>query len=126
MPLPQTGGISLVFNDAAVGAPLAGGPVGAWEVHDGDYIVDVYPVTKATNSTMAFRKDDDRKRAYVERDWVSADHVGNLGVLSYLLVFRMPGESAATVKNIGFTPGDKTLTFTADVNGSPLSLKTPN
>ncbi len=70
---------------------------------------------------MAFRKDD--RRGYVERSWGSADHVGNVGILSYLVVFRMPGEEAPVVKNIAFTPGDKTSSFTAEVNGTPLSLE---
>jgi hypothetical protein len=30
------------------------------------------------------------------------------------------------VKNLAFTPGDKTLHFTAEVNGATLSLDVPN
>ncbi|MCE0498243.1 MAG: hypothetical protein LV481_09900 [Methylacidiphilales bacterium] len=121
MPNPSTGGLQLVFNGEAEGAEMAGGPPGSCEVHDGDYTVDVYPVTQGAGA-MAFRKDDTKNRGYVERMWDSADHVGNLGVLSYLVVFRIPGENAPDVKNIAFTPGDKTLNLTAEVNGTPLSL----
>ena len=125
MPNPPAGGISLVFNGSAEGANMAGGPPGSCEVHDGDFIVDVYPVTQS-GGAMAFRKDDTLKRGYVERSWASADHVGNLGILSYLVVFRSPGEVAPVVNNIAFTPGDKNSTFTAQVNGAPLSLEISN
>lgn len=125
LPNPQAGGVSLVFNGTAEGAPLAGGPPGACEVHDGDFIVDVYPVT-TSGGAMTFRKDDTGKRGYVERSWQSADHNGNLGILSYLVFFRMPGEAVPEVKNMALTPGDKTSTLTADVNGTLLSLGIPN
>jgi hypothetical protein len=123
VPNPAMGGLSLVFNNLAAGADLPGGPAGACEVHDGDFIADIYPVTQS-GGTMTFRKDV--KRCYVERPWTAADHAGNLGILSYLLVMRTPGEDAPVVKNLAFTPGDKTLHFTAEVNGATLSLDVPN
>jgi hypothetical protein len=125
LPNPPNGGIQLVFNGAAQGGDLPGGPAGSCEVHDGDYTVDAYPVTQDAGA-MTFRKDDTAMRGYVERSWASADHVGNLGLLAYLLVFRMPGESPADIRNVAFTPGDKTISLTAEVNRTPLSLAVPN
>jgi len=125
MPNPAAGGISLVFNDASQSKPLDGGPPGSCQVQDGDTSIYIYPVTQS-GGTMAFRKDDEKKRGYVERPWSSADHVGNLGILSYLVVFRNPGEPAPVVKNITFSPGEKATTFTAEVNGSALSVQAPN
>jgi hypothetical protein len=125
MPLPIAGGISLVFNGSAQGKPLDGGPPGACLVQDGTVSVYVYPVTQ-DGGAMSFRKDDETKRGYVERPWSSADHVGNLGILSYLVIFKNAGEPAPVVKNITFTPGDKATAFTAEVNGQTLSLQAPN
>jgi hypothetical protein len=125
LPNPPSGGIQLTFNAAAQGGDLPGGPPGSCEVHDGDYIIDAYPLTQNAGA-LTFRKDDTALRGYVERPWSSADHVGNLGVLAYLLYIRLPGEAAADVRNLAFAPGDKTISLTAEVNGTPLSLAVPN
>ncbi len=126
LPNPPKGGIQLVFNGAAAaGTNPADGPAGSCEVRDGDYIIDAYPVTQGAGA-MTFRKDDTIERGYVERSWDSADHVGNLGIMAYLLVFRIPGEGPTDVKNVAFTSGDKTTSLTAKVNGEPLSLSIPN
>ena len=119
MPTPAAGGLRLVFNEAAEGGAAGEGAAGSCEVHDGDYLIDIYSLTQG-DGTLAFRKDE--KRAYVERPWTAADHLGGDGVLAYLIYFRMPGEAAPAVKGITFAPGDQVLDLAAEVNDAPLAL----
>ncbi len=124
MPTPAAGGLRLVFNSLAGGKTTVADPPGCYEVDDGGVTAYVYPVSASAAAAMTFRKDDTAKRAYLERGWDNADHVGNVGVLAYLVTFKLPGESTALdVKNITFTPDDKGVTVSAAVNGNTLTVQ---
>jgi hypothetical protein len=120
MPNPPTGGLKLEFNELAEGKPIADGPPGSFEVTDGDVTTYVYPVTQSATGVMTYTKDE--KRVDLQRDWTTADHAGNIGVLSYLVVFRNPGEDVPVVKDLTLVSDDKGATASANVNGAAMSV----
>lgn len=128
LPSPPKGGLMLEFNGEATeggtAAGLNGEPHGSCKVSDGDVTAYIYPVTANAEGAMAFRKDE--KRAYVERMWNSADHFGNFGVLSYLVVFKTKSQQPPVVKNISLTSSGNAMTAGAEVDGAPMSITFSN
>jgi len=120
MPNPPTGGLKLEFNELAEGKPITDGPPGSFAVEDGGVTTYVYPVTQSATGALTYSKDE--KRVDLQRGWDTADHAGNIGVLSYLVVFRSPGEDAPIVKDLTFVSNDKGATASANVNGTALSV----
>ncbi|HEX4140038.1 MAG TPA: hypothetical protein VHY09_06790 [Candidatus Methylacidiphilales bacterium] len=124
IPTPGTGGLHLVFNSLADGKTTMTDPPGCYQIDDGGVTAYVYPVSANPAAAMTFHKDDTAKRAYLDRGWDNADHVGSVGVLAYLVAFKLPGEGTApSVSNITFTPDDKGVTVSAQVNGNTLTLQ---
>jgi hypothetical protein len=119
-PPPAQGGIRLGFNLDAQAKELPGSPPGSYAVENGGVTAYIYPVTQA-NGAMSVRSEKDV--TYLERPWTSADPVGNFHVLSYLVVFQLPGEAAPVVKNLSFAVADGKATMSAEANGAPLSLQ---
>ena len=75
---------------------------------------------------MTFQRDPDHSRVYVERPWSTSDPAGKFNLLSYLVVFRLPGEAVPVVKGISVKVGDHGAALSAEVNGKLLSLQIPN
>jgi hypothetical protein len=124
LPNPNAGGLRLVFNSLADGKTTATDSPGGFQVDDGGVTAYVYSIGASPASAMTFRKDDTAQRAYLERGWDNADKVGNVGVLAYLVTFKLPGEGTApTVSNLAFTPNDKGVVISAQVNGSAMTLQ---
>jgi hypothetical protein len=119
-PIPAQGGLRLGFNHEAQAKPFAGGPPGSYAVDDAGVTAYIYPVTQA-NGAMSVRTEGEV--TYLERPWASGDPVGNFHVLSYLVVFQLPGEAAPVVKNLSFAVADGKATMSAEANGTPLSLQ---
>ena len=122
LPVPQKGGLRFGFNEGAQAKELAGGPAGSWVIQDGGITTYIYPVTLA-GAGMTSQVDPEKNYVYVERTWSSADPAGKSNVLSYLLVFQLPGEPVPIVKEISMKVGRDDTTLSAVVNGTPLSLR---
>jgi len=123
MPTPASGGLRLVFNSLADCKTPPSDPSASYQIEDGGVTIYVYPVSASPGAAMTFRKDDTAKRGYLERPWTNADQSGNVGVLGYLITFRLPGESEPPhVAKPTLTATDKGVVLTANVNGKDLTL----
>jgi hypothetical protein len=118
-PVPQKGGLRFGFNGGAQAQELAGGAA-AYVVYDGDVTTYIYPVTLA-DGRMTIQTE--RDRVYVDRPWSSADPASGFHVLSYLVVFQLPGEAVPVVKNLAMKVTEPNTTVSAEVNGTPLFLQ---
>ncbi len=120
--VPGAGSNSLVFAPTAVLEPGDGAP---FRVRDGDYTAYVYPVSPA--SPVYEGKGDDRNLHFkLERSWTSADVVGNLHVVGYVVVFRASGQPAPAVSALSLAAAADGVTASAVVDGTPLSLTFKN
>ena len=118
-PMPAKGGLLLGFSLEAKTKNLVGGPPGSLTIEDAGVTAYIYSVTQA-NGTLSVRKADEA--TYLERPWASSDTVSKFHVLSYLVVFQLPGEATPDVKNISFSIADGKAKIAAVVNGISLSL----
>ena len=125
-PVPAKGGVQIGFDNGAQAQGLTGGPAGACVVRDGDVTTYIYPVTRRPNGQMTFKSDTDHNKVYVERSWAEADPGTKYDVLSYLVVFQLPGEPVPVVKNLSLNLADTGTSISAEINGKPLSLQVPN
>ena len=123
LPVPEKGGLLFGFNAGAQAQELAGGPAGSCIVHNGDVTTYIYPVSQQAGARMTFASDVEKDRVYVERSWASSDPVGKFNVLAYLVVFQLPGEPVPVVKGLSIKGVEENTIATAEVNGTPLSLK---
>jgi hypothetical protein len=78
----------------------------------------------AGNNT--FKAESDSNTFRMTRSWSNSDVVGDLHVLSYLVVFRPAGAPAPQVSGLTLKPGPNGVTASATVDGAPLSLTFKN
>lgn len=119
-PVPDKGGLRFGFNLGAEGQELQDGPAGAYLVKDGDVTTYIYPVTQ-TNGKLTTTTD--KNCFYVDRSWACADAAEKFSVLSYLVVFQLPGEAAPVVKDLALKIENGAVNVSANVNGEPLTLE---
>jgi hypothetical protein len=126
---------TLVFAGGAV-APDSK-DVAPFVVKDGIITAYLYPVTTGTvtyDTSVAVlhhadaQADTDTNVLQVTRPWSTADSVGNLHVMSYLVVLRPSDQPAPNVTGLALQPGaDGTGgTAAAQVDGAPLSVSFKN
>ena len=116
-PMPKKGGLRFGFNSEA--QPKEG-PGGTCVVRDGEVAVHIYPVTR---SEVQMSVHTDNGRIFVERPWSTSDPVGGSNLLSYLLVFQLPGKPEPVVKDLALNTVGGVSTVSATVDGAPLSLE---
>ena len=88
----------LVFNhDAKVSGGAESGPL---RVEDGAFTAYLYPVA---TRPVAYQNQTTSRTLWVTRSWATADAVGDLRVMSYLLIFRPTGQPAPAVTDITLT-----------------------
>ncbi len=119
--IPKEGGCSLVFDNGATVA--AGKDTVPLRIQDGSINAYLWPVSTGTAS---FVPQTDAHNLLVNRPWTSADVVGPLHVLSYLIVFRPSGQPAPTVSDIVLKGDANGGTASAKVDGSSLSVSFKN
>ena len=125
-PVPAKGGVQIGFDNGAQAQALTGGPAGACVVRDGEVTTYLYPVTRQANGQLTIKPDTDHNKVYVERSWAEADPGAKYNVLSYLVVFQLPGEPAPAIRNLSLNLADTGMSISAEINGKPLSLQVPN
>jgi hypothetical protein len=111
----------LVFAPTAqVTMPADTGPV---KIVDGTITAYLYPITseKVTHETTK-----DVHSVKVTRSWASADNVGYLKALSYLVVFRPSDQPAPTVSDIALRSNAGVGTASVVVDGAKLSVSFKN
>ena len=117
--IPPQGGCSLVFNPEATGTP--GDGAAPFRVQDGAMTTYLYPVSTAAASFEA-QADAPHHIMRVIRPWSSADSVGDLHVLSYLVVFRPSDQPAPAVSGLALKADAIGVSASANVDGDNLSL----
>jgi hypothetical protein len=121
--IPPSGSCSLVFD---TGAKVANPQVSPIVVEDGAITTYLYPVS---NGTPAFESHEDDKTdqhvIQVNRDWSTADEVGKVHAISYLVVFRPVGKPEPKVSNLQLKDENGQLSTTATVDGENLSISAP-
>jgi hypothetical protein len=115
--IPKEGGCSLVFDHGAM--VVSGKDSVPLCVTDGSITTYLWPVSTGTPS---FIPQTDAHNLRINRPWTSADAVGPLHVLSYLVVFRRANEPAPTVSDIVLKPDTNGGSASAKVDGSSLSV----
>jgi hypothetical protein len=120
--VPKTGSSNcLVFAKDAQFTPAANG--GPNQIVDGSETAYLYPVT---TGAATYQSAINHGLVKVTRAWNSADAVGNLHVLSYLLVFRPTEQPAPQVSGITLVPDGDEVTAHARVDGDDLSVSFKN
>ena len=121
--LPPSGSCSLVFDTSATVANPQASPI---VVEDGAITTYLYRVS---NSTPAYESHEDDKTdqhvIQVNRDWSTADAVGKVHAISYLVVFRPAGKPAPNVSNLQLKDENGQLSTSATVDGESLSVSSP-
>ncbi|HEY8965538.1 MAG TPA: hypothetical protein VIM58_03785 [Candidatus Methylacidiphilales bacterium] len=118
--VPGAGASQFVFAPAASLLPGDGAP---FRVQDGDVIAYVYPVS---NGTPRYEGKGDERRFTLSRSWLTADVVGSLHVLSYVLVVRPANQPPPSVSGTTLTADANGVTASAVVDGVPLTLTFKN
>ena len=120
--IPGFGGVStLVFNRSAKGVKRQGD--GCLQIEDGSVTTYLYPVA---NSPVTYQMHTDARTFRVTRPWSTADAVGPLRVLAYLVVFRPADQPAPVVSGIVLHAVAKGITAAAKVDGKDLSVTFTN
>jgi len=119
--IPKEGGCSLVFDSGA--AVIAGEDAVPLRVRDGSITAYLWPIS---TGTVGFVTETGSHNLLVNRPWTSADAVGPLHVLSYLIVFRPPDQPAPKVSGLGLNPDATGVSVSARVDGDDLSLSVKN
>ncbi|HEX4140014.1 MAG TPA: hypothetical protein VHY09_06670, partial [Candidatus Methylacidiphilales bacterium] len=121
--LPPSGSCSLVFPTNAAAADPTAKPV---VVNDGAVTTYIYPVS---NGPVAYdtttKTQTDQPTFQVNRPWASADPVGKVHVISYLVVFRPADKPAPKVENLALKSDASQVTVNATVDGNALSVEAP-
>jgi hypothetical protein len=121
--VPGEGSSSLIFDGGAVVPD--GKDAMPLQIQDGTMTVYLYPVS---NGTPAFVNQPDvaHNVTRVTRSWGSADVVGGLHILSYLIVFRPTGQPAPAVSEIALKAEAGCVSASAKVDGVNLSVSFKN
>jgi hypothetical protein len=129
---------TLVFDEDAVMDGKAGSPL---VIHDGTVTAYLYPVSnngarfdiRLKTLPMPNGQDFFKVRpvpytiSRVTRPWTSADAVGHSHVIAYLIVFRPSKQPPPAVSGLSLAPSATGgVTATAQVDGAPLSVSSPN
>ncbi len=117
--VPGIGTSCFVFDDGAVVTP--GDATTPWRIQDGTITAYLYPVTNQT-AKYEVQPDPGHHVTRVVRPWNNSDLVGQLHVLSYLIVFRPTGQPAPAVTNIILKYDGSASSATAQVDGASLSI----
>ena len=107
----------LVFNhDAKVSGGAESGPL---RIEDGAFSAYLYPVA---TRPVAYQNQATSRTLWVTRSWATADAVGDLRVMSYLLIFRPTDQPAPAVTDIALTPEGRGGVASAKVDGAEVTL----
>jgi hypothetical protein len=121
--LPPSGSCSLQFDTGATVANPQASPI---VVEDGAITTYLYPIS---NGTPAYESHEDDKTdqhvIQINRDWSTADEVGKVHAISYLVVFRPAGKPAPNVSNLQLKDENGQLSTSATVDGENLSISAP-
>ena len=120
--VPRKGGCLLVFDSTA---KVAGGDVPRipLRVDDGSITAYVYPVSMGA---AAFTTQASAKYLRLIRPWTSADPLGSLRVLAYLIVFRAPDQPVPVVAGLVLSTNEKGASASAKSDGIDLSVSFNN
>ena len=120
--VPGVPGVSTLAcaKDAKVTVASDGGPT---HIEDGSMIGYLYPIA---NGPVQYKVESDTHGVRVTRGWPTADAVGDLRVMSYLLVFRRADEAVPQVSNQSLSADAKGGHVSVEVDGTKLSLDFPN
>jgi hypothetical protein len=113
------GASTLLFDDAA--QTMDPGNSSPFRIQDGTMTAYLYAVS---NGTPSFESQADPAHHVVRvvRSWDTADPVGPLHVMAYLIVFRPTGQPAPAVSGLTLQPAGNGATASAQVDGAPLSV----
>jgi hypothetical protein len=121
--LPPSGSCSLLFD---TGASVADPKATPLTIQDGAITTYLYPVS---NGPVAFETatdtHTDQHTFQVNRPWSSADALGPVHVISYLVVFRPAGQPAPQVDGPALTMDGDQISASAKVDGADLTLSFP-
>jgi len=121
--VPGQGTSSLVFDvGAVVTAAKDSLPL---RIQDGTTTAYLYPVSTGTAS-FENQPDPPHHVTRVTRSWNSADVVGSLHVLSYLIVFRPSDQPAPSVSGIMLERKGAEVSAEAQVDGTNISVSFKN
>jgi hypothetical protein len=121
--IPDAGGCSLVFDSgAAVTEGKAAAPL---SIKDGAVTAYLYPVSSGA-VTFENQVDTAHHVIRVTRPWSSADAVGSLRVLAYVIVFRPSDQPPPSVSALALTAHDYGTSASARVDGANLSVSFTN
>ncbi|MCE0497765.1 MAG: hypothetical protein LV481_07455 [Methylacidiphilales bacterium] len=121
--VPGQGHTTLVFDDGAVVPDTSG--AAPLVITDGSMTAYLYPVSTGTPSFVNL-PDAAHHVTRVTRSWNSSDVVGDLHVMSYLIVFRPTGQPPPSVSGLALNADANGVTASAQVDGSPLSVSFKN
>ncbi len=121
--LPPSGAASLVFDTGATVADPKASPI---VVQDGAITTYLYPITNGQASYESHEDDkSDQHTVQVNRVWSSADALGKVHAISYLVVFRPADKPAPQVSDLALKDDAGQLSVSATVDGAPLSITMP-
>jgi hypothetical protein len=115
--VPGYGGVATLVFDAA--ATMNGKDSQPAKILDGSITTYVYPVT---SSPISFATQNDGRTFRLTRTWASADILGPLHVLSYLIVFRPSDQPAPVVTDLALTSDKTGESANATLDGVKLSV----
>ncbi len=119
--LPSSGGSSLVFDSgASVGDPQSDGSV---IIKDGTMTAYLYPIS---TSTGVYSPQVNPHDIHLDRAWSACDTLGNLHVLSYLIVFRPSNQSPPSVTGLALKTDEGGGSAAAQVDGDAFSVSFKN
>ncbi|MCE0497766.1 MAG: hypothetical protein LV481_07460 [Methylacidiphilales bacterium] len=130
--VPAPGCSTLVFDSGAVVGDTSATPL---VVKDGTMTAYIYPVSNvavqynSTNSILHHadsQADTGQGVVQVTRPWSSADSLGSLHALAYLIVFRPSDQPAPTVTNLVLSGDESGVSAGANVDGTNLSVSSKN
>ncbi|HEY2588103.1 MAG TPA: hypothetical protein VGI81_20335, partial [Tepidisphaeraceae bacterium] len=114
--IPAAGGHEMVFDHDAKAAGGAGNsPI---RIEDGSITTYLYPITPGA---ARYEARSDARTFRLTRPWSSADVVGDLHVLSCLIVFRPAGQPAPAVSDLSLRTDRGAVVARATVDGASLS-----
>ncbi|HEY0257679.1 MAG TPA: hypothetical protein VGC39_09575 [Candidatus Methylacidiphilales bacterium] len=117
--LPANGGCSLAF---AIGAKVADAKATPLCIQDGAITAYLYPVSNRRVEFETKRDETTDQRTFrVNRSWSSADAIGSVHVISYLVVFRSSNQLPPVVSHL-LINGDNGGSASAEVDGADLSV----
>ncbi|MDB5327213.1 MAG: hypothetical protein JWM57_2782 [Phycisphaerales bacterium] len=108
---------TLVFaHDAKVTSGAGEKPT---RIEDGAMTTYLYPISA---KSIEFKAQADTRSVRITRSWSTADVVGDLHALAYLVVFRQTGQPAPVVTELTLTGKGNQGTVSAKVDGTVLSV----